>query len=95
MIQIEPAHRAIIEAILKSYPYTFYLFGSRATGTARRFSDIDLLYKDNIPSLVISNLREAFEESNLPFFVDIINWNACTPDFQAKIEKDLIQIWPA
>jgi hypothetical protein len=38
MMQLSPAHLHIIREILKKYPYTFYLFGSRAKGNAKHLS---------------------------------------------------------
>ncbi|CAJ0830435.1 7077_t:CDS:2 [Entrophospora sp. SA101] len=58
--------------ILSKYPYQFYAYGSRAKGTARRISDLDICYYDNIPSSVICEMREEFTESNLPFEVELV-----------------------
>jgi type I restriction enzyme S subunit len=49
------------------------VFGSRATGKSRPFSDLDLLLVEP-PALSWpqrARLREAFDESELPFKVDI------------------------
>ena len=50
------------------------VFGSRATGRARPFSDLDLLLIDP-PRLTWrqrADLRDAFEASELPFRVDLV-----------------------
>ncbi|MBM3886907.1 nucleotidyltransferase domain-containing protein [Candidatus Dependentiae bacterium] len=91
-MKIDPKHYSIVQAILASYPYTFYVFGSRAKDTARPLSDLDLCYKDSIPISIIAHIEEQFEESDLPFTVDLINWNTCSDDFKKLIEKDLVPI---
>ena len=80
----------IIERILSNYPYLFYAFGSRVKNKAKKFSDLDLCYKEAIPDAVVAKIEEEFEESDLPFKVEFINWNQCSTEFQKMIEKDLV-----
>jgi len=89
MVQLELKHQTIINNILSTYPYTFYVFGSRAKHTAKPLSDLDLCYKESIPLHVITVIREQLEEARLPFTVDIVDWNFCSKNFQKKIEADL------
>ncbi len=79
----------IINNILNNYPYHFYAFGSRVTGKNTPYSDLDVCYKENIPKSIIGKLICAFEESDLPFKVDIVDWNTCSEEFQQLITKDL------
>jgi len=48
--------------------------GSRVTGRAWRYSDLDLLVmgSEPIPDLALASLRADFEDSDLPFRVDVI-----------------------
>jgi predicted nucleotidyltransferase len=92
MLEMEPRHLDIIKGILKKYPYSFYAFGSRVKGKARRFSDLDLLFKDQIPDNIVSHIEEDFEESDLPFKVDLVNWAYCTSSFKEMIEPDLVKL---
>ena len=92
MIHMEEKHLRILQRILSKYPYYFFVFGSRVKGTEKRFSDLDLCYKENIPSVVLFKLEEDFEESDLPFKVDVVNWNYCSNDFKKLIEKDMIPL---
>jgi len=62
----------MVQEILSKYPYAFYAYGSRAKGTARRISDLDICYYDNISSADITQLAEEFVESNLPFEVELV-----------------------
>ncbi len=90
MVDIKEKHLTIVKEILKKYSYTFYVYGSRAKKKARKNSDLDLCYKEKIPGKVISSIKEQFEESDLPFKVDIVSWENMSPTFQKLIEKDLV-----
>lgn len=92
MIHMEERHKRIVGDILKKYPYTFYVFGSRVKGTQKRFSDLDLCVKDKLPSGVWSQILEDFEDSNLPFKVDVVQWEYTSPEFKAIIESDLVPL---
>ena len=72
-LQLEEKHWNVIHQILSKHPYKFYAYGSRVKGTARKFSDLDLCYQEEISLSVISQLREEFSESNLPFEVELVN----------------------
>ena len=73
MLQIESKDYQILQQIFRKYPYKFYAFGSRAKGTARKFSDLDLCYRAKIPRPVIYQIQEELEESDLPFIVELVN----------------------
>jgi predicted nucleotidyltransferase len=73
MIQIEFQDYQILQKILSKYPYQFYAYGSRAKGNARKFSDLDLCYRDNIPDEVVYQIKEELEESDLPFVTELVN----------------------
>lgn len=92
MIHMQEKHLRILQQIISKYPYSFFVFGSRVKGTERRFSDLDLCYKEPIPSIKLYKLEEDFEESNLPFKVDIVNWDYCSENLRKLIEKDMIPL---
>ncbi|MBM3198936.1 MAG: nucleotidyltransferase domain-containing protein [Chlamydiae bacterium] len=92
MIFLEQRHLLIVQDILRKYPYTFYAFGSRARGTHHRLSDLDLCVKEPISSMDLSHLQEDFEESDLPYKVDIVSWQGCNEEFRAEIAKSMIPI---
>ena len=54
------------------------IFGSRATGRARPYSDLDLLVVNpsHLIWLQLADLRDQFEASDPPFKVDIVEANA-------------------
>lgn len=90
MIYMEAHHLEIVRNILKKYPYTFYAFGSRVKGTQKKLSDLDLCFTEDIPWSVRSHIDEDFEESDLPFKVDVVDWNMCDENFRALIAKDMV-----
>lgn len=90
MIDVENRHKVIINDILHKYPYTFYAFGSRVKGTARQFSDLDLCYMEDIPFRDLRKITQEFEDSNLPFKIDIVNYNRCSNEFKNKLKEEMI-----
>lgn len=92
-IDIAPDHRRIVLDILGSHlprDASIWIFGSRVSGRARRYSDLDLAIdagrRLSIDETAI--LREAFEESDLPYRVDLVDWQAISPDFRRLIAAD-------
>ena len=73
---------------------TVWAYGSRATGRAGRFSDLDLAIDAGRPLSVdeTARLREAFTESDLPFRVDVLDWQDTDARFRALIEADRIAL---
>jgi predicted nucleotidyltransferase len=73
-----------------------FAFGSRVLGRAKKFSDLDLVLRPDQPLSwqAMTQVRQAFEESDLPIMVDVIDWNACTPTFRALVEPQLVRIAP-
>ena len=60
---------------LKQYGAEVFLFGSRANGKFKRFSDIDLLFDDSIqkiPNFEIYRLLSEIEESSFPYKIDLV-----------------------
>ena len=92
-IDIEDRHLKIVQEILRKYPYKFYVFGSRARGGAKKFSDLDICFFDDIPLTELLRIEEAFEESDLPYKVDLISWNSMSDEFKEIIKNDLVQLF--
>lgn len=51
------------------------IYGSRAKGTYNDRSDIDLVIKNNVSRSTINKILMDFEESNIPFLIDLKNYN--------------------
>ena len=92
MLQLETKHQKIVSEILRKHPYQFYAYGSRTKGTARKFSDLDLCYQDNLSDALVFQIEEEFKESDLPFLVELVSWKRMSPQFQELIKKDLVAI---
>lgn len=65
------------------------VYGSRIKGTAAVSSDLDLVLvgPKKLHWKPLTKLRAAFEESNLPFRVDVLDWHAISTAFQQEIEE--------
>lgn len=92
MINIKPKHLDIVLGILGKYKYDFFVFGSRITDKVKEFSDLDLFYKDDIPENIIMDIEDKFEESDLPYKVDIVNYNKCDEDFQRIMKSSCVKL---
>ena len=84
--------RELKELLLKKLVNTevsIYLFGSRANGTARATSDVDigLDAKNQIDPLLFSDIVEAVEYSTIPYKVDIVDMTKVSPKFYDEIIK--------
>lgn len=82
--------KRIILAGLSGHPADVFLYGSRAKGTARRTSDIDvaIMPKAPLPSWLLSVIREALENSAIPYQVDLIDLTTADPSFRERIQKE-------
>ena len=66
-----------------------WAYGSRVRGNPRRYSDLDLVaFTKPGQSAQAANLREAFEESDLPIRVDLFLWDEIPASFHRQIEKE-------
>ena len=64
-----------------------YLFGSRVSRDNRRYSDLDICLKESISSYKCELLRESFEESDLLFTVDIVEYGSVSNSFKSIIDS--------
>jgi len=84
----------IIAAHMKEYAVRVYLFGSRATGNPRVFSDCDIGIEPlrNLPVGHLSHLREKLEESHIPYAVEVVDLSQANEDFARKVRDEGI-LW--
>lgn len=68
------------------------VFGSRAGGKVKPASDLDLalLADGPLPLEVLAELAEAFDESSLPWKVDLVDRACVSPEFDRLIEATAI-----
>jgi len=86
---LTPEDLEALLGILERYvPGTeIWAFGSRIKGTARPFSDLDLVVVNDRPltAQARAELNYALSESNLPIKMDLIEWARTSPDFRDVI----------
>lgn len=91
MIAIEKEQLEIVRKILKKYvpKAEIRIFGSRYKHTNKEYSDIDIaiVQVDKIDIKLYSEMKEAFEESNLKYRVDLVEWNTISEEFKKIIEE--------
>ena len=92
MIDLNPNHLGTVKAILAEHvpECEVRAFGSRATWAAKDYSDLDLaiLGKGPLDWTTVGRLKEAFEESDLPMRVDVLDWHAISEGFREVIERE-------
>ena len=95
-IDINPTHLETIQRILDEHvpDCEVRAFGSRAKWNAEDYSDLDLAVVGDQPRgwRTLSRLKDAFEESDLPFRVDVLDWHDISDKFQAIIKADCITV---
>lgn len=97
-IQVDPRHLALIKKILREHlPQNakIWVFGSRASGNAKKFSDLDLcidILSEPLADSLKADLTEAFSESDIPYRIDIVDWNGITDAFRKQIDAHKIKL---
>jgi uncharacterized protein len=82
--------RDIANRILAGTGAKAILFGSRARGDARQWSDIDLAIdsEKDLPPEILSGLREAFEDSNILLNVDIVDLRDASAEIRSAVLRE-------
>ena len=83
--------REFIREFFKGKPVKVYLFGSRARGSNRPYSDVDIAVDSEVDirrDLLI--LRELLEESSFPYKVDLIDLKGA-PYLRETVEREGIR----
>jgi len=91
MIDLSAKQLAQVQEILQRYvpDSEVRAFGSRVTGNATQYSDLDLVVvgKEKLPQKTYYRLQEAFQESELSIRVDVLDWHRINGAFR-EIIKD-------
>ena len=95
-MQLQPEHAQIVRKVFGAVlpGAQVWVFGSRATGKARPFSDLDLLVTQP-PKLTWAqraDLSDAFEESALPFLVDVVPISELAPGFAQRVHGERVAL---
>lgn len=90
-IHADPSELAIVREILHRHlpnGVAVFVFGSRAGRTPKRFSDLDLCLEGSgpLPLATMARLAEDFDESLLPWKVDLVDRASVSPQFGRIID---------
>lgn len=69
------------------------VFGSRARGDHREFSDLDVLVEGEVEAAVLARIRTELEESLLPIRVDIIPARELADTYRDSVQRELVRVW--
>lgn len=91
MLDLTPEQLELTRAILRRRVpgVPVWAFGSRVTGKARQYSDLDLAIGGDrpLPYTVLAELENDFSESDLGFRVDVVDWAAVSNEFKTVVGK--------
>ena len=96
-VDIRPDHLRIVRDVLRDHlpaGVEVWVFGSRAQWSAREGSDLDLALegKTEIDRKVTEALADAFEDSDLPYTVDVIDTNRISKRFRQIVDAQKIPL---
>jgi type I restriction enzyme, S subunit len=94
-IDIRSVDLAIVQDILRAVlpaPAKVYVFGSRALWTTKDGSDLDLAIDAGrtLTREESLDLADAFEESDLPYKVDVVDLHDVSESFKAIVDRDKV-----
>ena len=86
----------IISRFLDPKEYQVFIFGSRVTGKAEKFSDYDIgiLGEKSVPGEKLALIEEAFEESDLPFKVEVVDFSLVSSKFKKIALSKIKELQP-
>lgn len=98
MVSLTTEHRATVRRIIthRLPGRDVRIFGSRARGDAKPYSDLDLVIYDDEPvdELALAEATEDFDESALPYHVDLAQWRDLPDSLRRAIAQDNVRLSP-
>ena len=96
-IDIRPDHLGIVRGVLQDHlpaDVKVWVFGSRAQWSAREASDLDLALEGGaeIDRKMLDAVADAFEDSDLPYAVDIVDLNRVTERFRQIVQSHKVRL---
>lgn len=67
-----------IKSIVEKYKYCFKIFGSRARGNYKKYSDIDIAIFENVIESDEYKIRNEFDLLEIPYTIDLVFINSNT-----------------
>ena len=99
-LDLQPKHlRVLLELLRQNVPGAeVWAYGSRVNHTAHETSDLDLVIRNpeslEAPLKNLHRLRDALSESNLPIFVEVLDWARIPEDFRREIQRQPVVSLP-
>jgi len=86
--------RNIVRARLPDQSYKAFIFGSRATGKSRRYSDIDvgILGPEKVPGAHLTDIEQALDDSDIPYRTDVIDFTNVSDIFKQNAMRNVISL---
>ena len=81
----------LVRVMVKGTGVKALLFGSRARGDSKGFSDIDIALSAGdrpVPGSLMALLSEGFEASRIPYDVDLVDLYFAGPELSRAIEQE-------
>lgn len=100
-LRLSPEERLIVQEVLAEHlpGREIRVFGSRAHGRSLKpWSDLDLAVMGEAPAAAtaLAAVAAAFDDSDLPFRVDVLAWSEASPAIrQAILLEGLVVVEPA
>ena len=96
VLDVSEAELGIVRKILERVVpgRRVWAFGSRVTGRAKKFSDLDLAVLGDapLPLGTMAELAEAFSESDLPWKVDVVDWATASERFRGVVAESHVEV---
>lgn len=81
---------------LKAQKAKVYIFGSRANGKYKKFSDVDMLYVEHvnqpIDSKTIFSITTAAQDSRFPYKIDLVKYSELAASYKAGVDAEKIEL---
>ena len=96
-VDIRPDHLEIVKGILREHlplDVKVWVFGSRTNWTTKDSSDLDLALdgESKLSHKLLGALKDAFEDSTLPYTVDVVDLNAVSHAFKQIVKEQRVAL---
>ena len=96
-VDIRPDHLETVQDILREHlpaDVKVWVFGSRANWTTKDSSDLDIALEseNKLSHKLLGALKDAFEDSTLPYTVDVADLNAVNHAFKQIVEDQKVPL---
>ena len=96
-VDIRPDHLEIVQGILREHlpvGVKVWVFGSRANWTTKDSSDLDLALEgeNKLSHKLLGALKDAFEDSTLPYTVDVVDLHTLSHAFKQIVKEQRVAL---